>query len=188
MTELAVARPERGAGSATPVTTAVFIVTSMLTGFSTVYPCVLHALMRSPRILEGEVWRLITPLFVERGGVGEITLNLVTLALVGAVAERLWGSRRWLDIYVVGGVSGEFAGLAWKPLGAGSSVAMLALVGACAIAVVRRRAPWPLLTLLVVATGVMLTALKNLHGPPLLVGAALAAVFARRKAAVRVRD
>jgi rhomboid protease GluP len=188
VTELAAAQPERGVRSAAPATTAVFIVTSVLTGLSLVNPCVLRALMRSPRVLQGEVWRLVTPLFVERGGVAEITLNLVTLALVGTVAERLWGSRRWLDIYIAGGVSGEFAGLAWKPLGAGSSVALFALVGACALAVVRRRMPWPLLTLLVVVTGAALTALKNLHGPPLLVGAALAAVFARRKAPVRAQD
>lgn len=183
--ELAVARPERGARSVAPATSAVFIVTAVLTGLSLVNPCVLRALMRSPRILDGEVWRLVTALCVERGGVAEITLHLVTLAVVGTVAERLRGSRRWLDIDVAGGVSGEFGGLAWKPLGAGSSVAMLALAGACALAVVRRRAPWPLLTALVVVTGVALTALQNLHGPPLLVGAALAAVFARRRVAAR---
>jgi rhomboid protease GluP len=179
------ARTEPAARSAEPATTGVLVLTSTLTALSIVNPNVLRALMRTPEALEGEVWRLVTPLFVERGGWPEITLNLVTLALVGAITERLWGSRRWLWFYFAGGLSGELAGLAWRPLGTGSSVAMLGLFGACAIALVRRRGPWPLLTVLVVLTGVTLTALKNLHGPPLLVGAAVASVFARRRGPVR---
>jgi rhomboid protease GluP len=163
------------------MTAAVFVVTSALTALSLVHPGVLLALMRSPRVLQGEVWRLLTAIFVERGGWPEITLNLVTLAVIGTVTERLWGSRRWLVFYVGGGLSGELAGLAWRPVGAGSSVALLGLLGACAIAVVRRRGLWRLFPLLVVATGIGLTAGRNLHGPPLLVGAALASLCARRR-------
>lgn len=59
------------------------------------------------RFLAGEWWRLITPLFVQDGGVTGSLFNLVSLFLVGCVAERHWGSQRWLIIFFVGGIRRE---------------------------------------------------------------------------------
>jgi rhomboid protease GluP len=134
--------------------------------------------MRTPAALTGEGWRVVTPIFVERGGARELTLNLVTLAVVGTLVERVWGSRAWLVFYLFGGIVGEIAGLAWKPSGAGSSVAMLGLLGGSATWLLRYRPSRALVALgaLLLVTGVVLTFLRNLHGPPLL-AEALAACF-----------
>src|SRR6185503_5326540 len=51
------------------------------------------------RFLAGDWWRLVTSLFVQDGGIAGSIFNLVSLILVGVVAERLWGSRRWLVIF-----------------------------------------------------------------------------------------
>jgi hypothetical protein len=53
--------------------------TALITLASLVYPGILLALQRSPAALGGQVWRFLTPLFVERGGWKEIAFNLVAL-------------------------------------------------------------------------------------------------------------
>jgi rhomboid protease GluP len=121
----------------------------------------------------GQAWRFITPLFVERGGWKEIAFNLVSLIAVGILAERLWGKRRWVIFYLTSGVTGEAFGLAWRPIGAGSSVAVCGLLGACALWALARRRSWlaVLAGMLTIVMGVVLTIMHNLHGPSLLVGA-----------------
>jgi rhomboid protease GluP len=90
-----------------------------------------HALERTPAIVRSnEWWRLITPIFINRVDAAEIGINLVNLAPLGALAERLLGPKTWLLVYLIAGLVGEAAGLAWKPVGAGSSVAFLGLLGA----------------------------------------------------------
>lgn len=161
-----------------PATAVVFVLTSAVTAVSLFVPSVLPALLRTPAAMTGEGWRVVTPLFVERGGAAEITLNLVTLAVVGTLVERVWGSRAWLVFYLFGGIVGEIAGLAWKPTGAGSSVALLGLVGGSATWLLRYRPSRALVALGValLVAGAVLTFLRNLHGPPLL-AEALAACF-----------
>jgi rhomboid protease GluP len=90
----------------------------------------LPALMqRSPAVLTGEWWRLTTPIFINRPDSAELILNLVALLAVGVLAEWCWGGRRWLLFYFVSGLIGESAGLAWRPTGMGSSVAVCGLCG-----------------------------------------------------------
>jgi len=163
------------------LTIAVVSATALITGASLLYPGILLALQRSPAALgAAQVWRFITPLFVERGGWKEIAFNLVSLLAVGVLAERLWGKRRWVIFYLTGGVTGQACGLAWRPIGAGSSVAMCGLLGACAVWALPRRASWlAVLAGLAIVMGVVLTIMHNLHGPPLLAGA-LAAGLATR--------
>jgi hypothetical protein len=61
-------------------------------------PRVLYALRRSPTTIDAnEWWRLVTPIFINRGGWLEISLNLVVLAVVGVVAEQKWSAQRWLS-------------------------------------------------------------------------------------------
>jgi rhomboid protease GluP len=161
-----------------PATTSVFVLTGAVTLVSLFVPSVLPALMRTPAALAGESWRIVTPIFVERGGAAEIALNLVTLALLGTLVERVWGSRAWLVFYLFGGIVGEIAGLAWKPSGAGSSVALMGLLGGSATWLLRYRPSRALgaLGALLLVAGAALTFLRNLHGPPLL-AEALAACF-----------
>jgi rhomboid protease GluP len=165
------------------LTIAVVSVTSLITCASLLYPGILLALQRSPAALgAGQVWRLITPLFVERGGWKEIAFNLASVIAVGIPAERLWGARRWVIFYLSGGVMGETCGLAWRPIGAGSSVAVCGLLGACALWALSRRTSWlaVMAGMLTIVTGVVLTFMHDLHGPSLLVGALVAGVATRK--------
>lgn len=86
---------------------------------------------RDPRMLSsGEVWRAMTALFVQDGGLNGTLFNLFWLLLLGTTAERRFTRRAWLAVYFGGGIVTEFLALAWQPHGAGNSIACLALAGA----------------------------------------------------------
>ena len=105
------------------------------------------------------------------------------LAIIGVIVERIFGGRRWLVLYFAAGVTGELAGLAWKPLGAGSSVAICGLLGALGAWLLRN--PRPMQSrfggIVILVGAVILTALRDLHGPPLLVGIALGWAMLRQR-------
>ena len=74
------------------LTASVLLLTGLLTGLQFVIPGLLGALQRTPMTRSShEWWRLITPFFINRGTWKEITFNLVSLAIVGTIAERVWG-------------------------------------------------------------------------------------------------
>jgi rhomboid protease GluP len=172
--------------SKTPkLTVLVLLFTGLLTGLQFVIPGLLPALQRTPATISShEWWRLITPFFIERGGWKEITFNLVSLAIVGAIAERLWGCRRWLMFYLLGGFVGECAGLAWKPDGAGSSVAACGLLGALSAWMLFRIKTWQARfgAMFIIIGALVLTAIRDLHGPPLLAGICAASLILWREA------
>jgi hypothetical protein len=71
-------------------------------------------------------------------------------------------------------VLAELPALAWQPVGAGNSVANFGLAGAVAVHVLlteRRSALAVTAAALTLLVGVGLTALANLHGPAVLLGA-----------------
>jgi rhomboid protease GluP len=166
-------------------TTAVLAVTTVITLFQFAYPEVLELLKRRPGCLAaGEWWRIISPLFVHSQGWPHLVFNVAWIAYVGVVVERSFGSARWLIIYFVSGVIGEFAGFAWKPDGAGSSCGGSGLIGAlCVWIILRRRTQrWQFRAsgYIGLAGAAVLCAVRDLHGPPILAGALIAAVMLRR--------
>jgi rhomboid protease GluP len=154
----------------------VLLLTAAVTGLQAVVPGLLGALQRTPAALSGEYWRLISPIIINRGGWKEITVNLLGLAVVGALVEGTWGRRPWPIFYLTGAIVGEGAGLAWRPYGAGSSVAICGLLGALAIWLLGRveARAGRLCGAAILLGGLVLTGLRNLHGPPLLAGASVA--------------
>jgi rhomboid protease GluP len=161
-------------------TGVVVSITALVTGLQWIVPGLPQLLQRSPAVLaSGEWWRLITAILINRADSAELIVNLVALLAVGVLVERCWGTRRWLLFYFVGGLIGEGAGLAWRPTGMGSSVAVCGLLGALA--------PWLLIratsarariaAAAVILVGIGLTALRNLHGPPLLACACIGGVM-----------
>ncbi len=68
-----------------------------------------------PKVFAGDWWRLLTAGFVHTGGL-HVLGNLFALALLGPVAEWLWGSRRFLALYLVSGVGATAASVALHPL------------------------------------------------------------------------
>jgi rhomboid protease GluP len=114
----------------TIATNVVLCVTIIATGLQMIYPEVLSALRRDPDALAaGEWWRMVTPLFVHADGWVQIIANLIGIAVVGPLVERLFGSWRWLALYFITGVVAEAISYAWEPFGAGASIALCGLIG-----------------------------------------------------------
>ncbi|HEY5857204.1 MAG TPA: rhomboid family intramembrane serine protease [Aldersonia sp.] len=202
----------------------VFAITLVANLSQVPFPVILTSLQRTPAIRDGELWRLFTSLLVQDGGwVGTIS-NLTFLLLVGAVAERVLTRWLWLACYLGGGLTGQFVGLAWQPIGGGNSIAICGLAGALAVVLLRGGAapPWTpavvawwcgalagtisfaaavvgiaaavatqvagiaggeagrgnrtvgrVVGVAVLAFAAVLIGLRNVHGPPLLVGAGI---------------
>jgi len=169
-----------------PVATiSVLAATGLITGLQFVFPQLLQNLERTPSALrEHEWWRLVTPLFVHSGGWRQIAFNFPAIVVVGVIVERVFGSYNWLILYFGCGFVGELAGYAWQPFGAGASVAGAGLLGGLAVSLLLK----PVLqarvgAAFVLAGAVILVFLRDIHGPPVLAGAAIAfAIIARRRA------
>src|SRR4051794_2175630 len=127
----------------TPVTTVtVLLITGITTGLQFCFPVLLTSLRRTPNeISDHQYWRLLTALFVHNGGWRQIAFNFVAIAIIGVIAERIFGPSRWLILYFVCGVIGQIAGLYWNPVGVGASVAGAGLLGALAYWMVNRPLP-----------------------------------------------
>ncbi len=127
------------------------VVTLVATGFAVVaaivqyaVPGAVPALQRDPVALShGQWWRLVSPLLVQTLGWYQVLTNLVTLVLVGAVAEWVLGRWQWLAFLAVGTAAGEIAAYAWHEPGGGDSIAICGLAGAAAIAMLAARTPVP---------------------------------------------
>jgi membrane associated rhomboid family serine protease len=165
------------------VTVLLVIAIALPTTLQFFFPAILSILQRDyARFLEGKWWRLITPLFVQDGGVSGAIFNLVSLVFVGTVAEQLWDSRKLLMIFFIGGIISELVGFTWQPIGAGNSVANFSLAASIAVAWFRHNPPKPvqMAALLALGADVMLVALREIHGPAALAGAILAFILSQR--------
>ncbi len=60
----------------------------------------------SEAILDGQIWRLVTPLFMHlpTGGIGHILMTLLGLYFLGHSLEDTWGARRFLSFLFWSGV------------------------------------------------------------------------------------
>jgi membrane associated rhomboid family serine protease len=116
------------------VNVAVFlVVVAMGGGFVAPNPEVMIRLGSdyTPLTLGGEWWRLFTSTFLHFGLI-HLAFNMWALYANGILAERIFGSSRYLLIYVVAGLAGSVASLLWHPIvnGAGASGAIFGVLGA----------------------------------------------------------
>jgi len=90
-------------------------------------------------IAEGQVWRLVTAMFIHIGII-HLLFNLYALNALGPLVEGFFGSRRFLLIYFISGVWGSVASFAFSDaLSAGASGAIFGLVGASTVYFLRYR-------------------------------------------------
>lgn len=145
----------------------------------TVAPWLLAVLERDwAAIRSGEVWRLVTSLVVQDGGVPGTVSNLTFLAVVGVVAERLWGAGRWVAIALAAGVGAQFWGAVVQPVGGGNSVVVFGLAASLAAVSLRRgRGPARLLGIASLLIAVVLLVIGDLHGGAALIGGVAGAVL-----------
>jgi membrane associated rhomboid family serine protease len=69
--------------------------------------------------VRGQWWRLITACFGHIGFV-HLAVNMYSLFVVGPLLERIWGSGRFLVLYLISGLGGSCGMLLQKPLGGGA--------------------------------------------------------------------
>ena len=83
-----------------------------------------------PYLLEGhQWWRLVTAMFLH-GGLIHIGFNMMSLMQLGPALEELYGSARYLFLYVATGAFGFLVSAWFGNLSLGASGALLGLVGA----------------------------------------------------------
>lgn len=141
------------------------------------FTAMLSALQRDySRFIAGEWWRLVTPLVVQDGGISGALFNLVSLFLVGSIAEQLWGKRNTVLLFIVGGIIGQVVAFAWQPTGAGNSVANFSLAASIAVACLLRQSSRIVRIAASLALGAdaVLVVLHDIHGAAALAGALLA--------------
>lgn len=93
-------------------------------------------------ILEGEVWRLITSIFVHIG-VLHLFFNLYALKALGSLAEEMFGHRKFFFIYLLAGLGGSISSFIFSSaLSAGASGAIFGLLGALVYYSYKRPSLW----------------------------------------------
>ncbi len=93
-----------------------------------------------PKTTQGEWWRLFTCMFLHIG-VLHLLFNMVVLWNVGGFMEQLLGSTGFLVLYLLAGLLGSVASVAWNPfvVSAGASGAIFGLYGGLLAFLVRHR-------------------------------------------------
>ncbi len=85
----------------------------------------------TPLILEGQWWRLITPMFLHIGII-HLLMNSMALYFLGTTVERIFGRFRFLFIFLLAGFMGNVASFVFSPqsISAGASGGIFGLFGA----------------------------------------------------------
>ena len=97
-----------------------------------------------PYTTDGDWWRLFTSLFIHFGIIHIVT-NMLVLAVIGPLIERLYGSVTYLLIYLVAGMAGGLASISLHPgvNSAGASGAIFGIIGALLAAPLRAGDTFP---------------------------------------------
>ena len=83
----------------------------------------------APDLLRGELWRLLSNCFVH-AGLLHLLINMLMLAALGSVSERLWGWKRFLPIYLGSGFAGSAFAMALHPASNGVATTLAGASGA----------------------------------------------------------
>ena len=65
--------------------------------------------------IDHQYWRLLTPIFLHAGWLHIIT-NMLTLWFIGPLAEAAFGHRKFLGLYLFGGVVGNIMSYLFRTL------------------------------------------------------------------------
>ena len=137
---------------------------------------------RGPELVrDGQVWRLVTSVVVQDGGIAGTVSNLVLLAVVGCAAVPAWGAARAWALFLGGAIAFDLVTtFAFPSAGAGNSAATYVL--GCALLGLRlvcgRTARSVTAAVVAGAAGVLLLALRDAHGFAVLGGLAAGTVLA----------
>lgn len=87
-----------------PVAKTIIALTVLVTALQFIFPGIISALDRNKESLfAGEVWRLITPLFIQPMGVWQCVFNGVFMLIFMPIAEQFY-DRKLILIYFIAGI------------------------------------------------------------------------------------
>ena len=90
-------------------------------------------------ILQGQYWRLITPVFLH-GSIMHLGFNMYALFILGPMLERLYGHGRFLGLIFVSGFAGNVMSFLFSAAPSlGSSTAIFGLLGAQGVLLYQNR-------------------------------------------------
>lgn len=90
-------------------------------------------------IAQGEVWRLLTAVFVH-GGILHLLFNAYALYVIGRQVETIYGPLRFSVVYLCAGLAGSVASMLLTPAPSlGASGALFGLIGAEGVFLYRNR-------------------------------------------------
>jgi Rhomboid family len=111
------------------VSIIIISVTALITSLQFIFPEIVTALERNKAaLLSGEVWRLITPLFIQPMGLTQCLYNGVFFISFLPIAEYLFG-RSLIVIYFGAGLAGQIVNYYWEKGRGGSSTAIYGVIG-----------------------------------------------------------
>ncbi|WP_202081064.1 rhomboid family intramembrane serine protease [Caldalkalibacillus salinus] len=121
-----------------PILTYAFLVLNALVYFFLEYvgsstdpeTLITYGAKWNPSIVDGQYWRLLSAMFLHIG-ILHIIMNSIALYFLGSLVERIYGSLRFLWIYLFAGFAGTLASFAFVDnLAAGASGAIFGCFGA----------------------------------------------------------
>jgi len=90
-------------------------------------------------IVQGEYWRLLTPIFLH-AGIAHLAFNMYALYVLGVEVERLFGRSRFLVLYFLSGLGGSVLSFLFGArISVGASGAIFGLAGALVAYFTRHR-------------------------------------------------
>jgi len=170
------------------ISIAILSLTVVVTSLQFVFPEIITALDRNRHaLLSGEVWRLITPLFIQPMGIWQCVFNGLFFISFVPIAEHLYG-RSLMLIYFGTGVIGQLVNFYWEttPGGlssgrGGSSTALYGVMGSLFMYIMINRKTFPKGYILIPIAGFLgatvLLFFEDGHAPALLVGGMLGLIL-----------
>jgi rhomboid protease GluP len=93
----------------------------------------------NPLILQGEVWRFLTPAFLH-GSVLHLAFNMYALFSIGPTLERKYGKTSFLLLYAISAIFGNVVSFLFSPnVSLGSSTAIFGLIAAQGVYIYKNR-------------------------------------------------
>ena len=163
------------------ISIGILSLTVIVTSLQFVFPEIITALDRNRHaLLSGEVWRLITPLFIQPMGIWQCVFNGLFFISFVPIAEHLYG-RSVMLIYFGTGIVGQLVNFYWEttPGGlstgrGGSSTALYGVMGSLFMYIMINRKTFPKGYILIPIAGFLgatvLVFFEDGHAPSLLVG------------------
>ena len=112
------------------VNIGIFLLMSLAGGTTNETTLMAFGVKSNAEIDEGEVWRVVTPIFIHIGLL-HLFFNSYALWMVGPQVEKLYGSARFVLLYLLTGVAGVLGSYFYHPqaISAGASGAIFGLFG-----------------------------------------------------------